>query len=229
MPVFLLSDRLFFPPPCLARKDGLLAVGGDLSRNRLLLAYRMGIFPWFTNGDPILWWSPDPRLVLYPSELKISKSLKKVIRKGMFRVSMDTAFERVIQGCAQVRLENNEGTWITEEMIDAYRRLHTDGFAHSVETWLDDELVGGLYGLSFGKCFFGESMFTRITNASKVAFVALAEHLIAASFDIIDCQVATEHLVRFGARKIPRDAFLKQLKQAPGAPTIRGKWTFGQF
>ena len=227
MPVFLLSDRIFFPPPALARKDGLLAVGGDLSQQRLRLAYRMGIFPWFSNGDPILWWSPDPRLVLYPSEIGISKSLKKVIRKGVFRVSMDTAFERVIQGCAQVRLEKDEGTWITAEMVDAYCRLHSAGFAHSVEVWLGDELAGGLYGVSFGKCFFGESMFSRITNASKVAFVALVEHLLAASFDIIDCQVTTEHMISFGARKIPRDAFLKQLKQALAAPTIRGTWKFG--
>jgi leucyl/phenylalanyl-tRNA--protein transferase len=226
MPIFLLSDKLDFPPPHLARQDGLLAVGGDLSQKRLLLAYQMGIFPWYSDDEPIIWWSPDPRLVLYPWELKVSRSLKKTIRKGQFHVTLDTAFEQVITACAQVRIQKNEGTWIVDEMLDAYCRLHESGFAYSVEAWCDGELAGGLYGLSLGTCFFGESMFTRVSNASKVAFVKFAEHLRAMSFDMIDCQVATDHLARFGAREIPRRLFLKQLKKALSTPDRRGLWQF---
>nr|MBC8457524.1 leucyl/phenylalanyl-tRNA--protein transferase [Deltaproteobacteria bacterium] len=163
MPVFLLTDKIAFPPPHLASSEGLLAVGGDISQERLLLAYRMGIFPWFSDDEPILWWSPDPRLVLYPREIKISKTLKKIMKKGLFKVTMDSAFVQVINQCAQIRLQNNQGTWIVEDMIDAYCKLHESGFAHSVETWYQGELAGGLYGVSLGKCFFGESMFTRIS------------------------------------------------------------------
>ena len=226
MPVYLLSDKLVFPPPSLARTDGLLAIGGDLSQQRLLLAYQMGIFPWYSNGEPILWWSPDPRLILYPWELKISKSLKKVIRKGSFRLSIDTAFETVILECAQVRSEKGEGTWITDEMINAYCNLHEAGFAHSVEAWYGQDLAGGLYGVSLGKCFFGESMFTRISNASKATLFGLTAYLETHSFELIDCQVTTAHLLRLGARKIPRQEFLKKLKRALEAPTKRGKWSF---
>ena len=218
MTVFLLTNNLAFPPPQLAREDGLLAVGGDLSESRLVLAYQMGIFPWFSSGDPILWWSPDPRLVLLPHELKISKSLQKVINKDMFRVTMDTAFEQVIGACAQVREKTGEGTWIVSEMIDAYCRLHRAGFAHSVESWCGGELAGGLYGVSLGRCFFGESMFTRISNASKVAFVRLVDHLRARSFRMIDCQVATDHLMRFGAKKMSRETFLDLLALSLQAP-----------
>ncbi|MBW1695517.1 MAG: leucyl/phenylalanyl-tRNA--protein transferase [Deltaproteobacteria bacterium] len=228
MPVYLLSDELVFPPPALARKDGLLAVGGDLNPDRLLLAYRLGIFPWYSEGEPILWWSPDPRLVLYPGELRISKSLKKVIRRGVFRLSMDTAFEPVIRECAVVRSERGERTWITEEMIESYCKLHQSGFAHSVEVWQGRLLAGGLYGVSLGKCFFGESMFTRINNASKVALVGLTAYLKANAFDFIDCQVTTGHLLRIGAREIPRHEFLKQLRRALNAPTKRGRWHFDQ-
>ncbi|MFO7971177.1 MAG: leucyl/phenylalanyl-tRNA--protein transferase [Desulfobacterales bacterium] len=226
MTVFLLTDKIAFPPPHFASGEGLLAVGGDLSRERLLLAYRMGIFPWFSDHDPILWWSPDPRLVLYPREIKVSKTLKKIIRKGMFKVTMDSAFDRVITQCAQIRLENNQGTWIVEDMIDAYCRLHESGFAHSVEAWREGELAGGLYGVSLGRCFFGESMFTRISNASNVALVTLAEYLKKLSFDMIDCQLTTKHLLRFGAREIPRSKFLKQLEASLKAPTKRGKWRY---
>lgn len=226
MPVFLLSDKATFPPPHLAPKEGLLAVGGDLSQKRLLLAYRMGIFPWFSEGEPILWWSPDPRLVLYPDEVRISKTLNKIIKKEMFHVTMDTAFDRVIHSCAQIRIEKNEGTWIVQEMIEAYCRLHESGYAHSVEAWYHGELAGGLYGVSLGRCFFGESMFTRITNASNVAFFELIKYLRALSFDIIDCQITTAHLIRFGAREIPRSVFLKQLKKSLQAPTLKGRWSF---
>ncbi|UCE51098.1 MAG: leucyl/phenylalanyl-tRNA--protein transferase [Desulfobacterales bacterium] len=225
MAVYLLSDDLVFPSPILASGDGLLAVGGDLSQKRLLLAYSMGIFPWYSEAEPILWWSPDPRLVLYPKELYVSKSLKKIIKKDLFQITMDQAFEKVIIACAQTRRENDEGTWIVDEMINAYCELHASGFAHSVEAWQNEKLAGGLYGVSLGKCFFGESMFTRITNASKVAFVALVNHLNTLGFDLIDCQITTEHLVSFGAHEIPRALFLDQLRKSLNAPTLRGKWS----
>jgi len=224
MPVFLLSEKIAFPPPHLARKDGLLAVGGDLSQKRLLLAYRMGIFPWFSDGEPIMWWCPDPRLVLYPDELRIPKSLRKVLKKNLFQMTIDTTFNEVITECARVRLEAGEGTWIVEEMKAAYCRLHESGFAHSVEAWHHDKLAGGLYGISMGKCFFGESMFTRVNDASKVALVFLSEYLKSLSFDMVDCQMTTEHLIRFGARKIPRDLFLDQLKQSLSKPDLKEKW-----
>ena len=224
MPVFLLSDEIKFPPPHLARGDGLLAAGGDLSRKRLLLAYSMGIFPWYSESEPILWWSPDPRLVLYPCEIKVSKSLKKIIKNKIFSVTIDQAFNQVITSCARIRLQKNEGTWIDEDMIKAYCSLHESGFAHSVEAWYEGELAGGLYGVSLGRCFFGESMFTRISNASNVAFVFLAEYLKSLSFDIIDCQISTKHLINFGAREIPRKDFLKQLEKALQFPTKRGRW-----
>jgi leucyl/phenylalanyl-tRNA--protein transferase len=226
MPVYLLSDDLVFPSPQLAPKEGLLAVGGDLSRERLLLAYRKGIFPWYSRYEPILWWSPDPRLVLYPAELNVSKSLQKTIKKGLFRVTMDQAFEAVIHACAQSRTSADEGTWIVEEMIDAYCNLHEFGFAHSVEAWQDERLAGGLYGVSLGRCFFGESMFTRISNASKVAFVALVKHLQALNFDLIDCQITTPHLLRFGAREISRTRYLSELEKSLKPRTLKGQWSF---
>lgn len=214
MPVFLLNDTVEFPSPQLASNIGLLAVGGDLSEERLLLAYRMGIFPWFSEGEPIMWWSPDPRLVLYPEEIQISKSLKKTIAKGIFTVTLDSAFDAVIRGCAEARRKNNEGTWILGAMIDAYNQLHASGVAHSIEAWHKGELAGGLYGIALGGCFFGESMFSKISDASKVAFVTLVEHLRTRSFHMIDCQVTTDHLKRFGAREIPRSDFLSQIKQS---------------
>lgn len=226
MPVFQLTQELLFPPPRLARADGLLAVGGDLSQERLLLAYHLGIFPWFSEDMPILWWSPDPRLVLYPADLNISGRLKRTLRQNIFRVSLDCAFRRVISACAKVRLKAGEQTWIVADMITAYSRLHEAGFAHSVEVWQGKELAGGLYGVSLGGCFFGESMFTRVSNASKVALVNLAGHLIKHEFDLIDCQIYTPHLVRMGAREIPRSRFLTQLKESLRKPTIRGKWSF---
>jgi leucyl/phenylalanyl-tRNA--protein transferase len=225
MPVYRLSQKLVFPSPYLASHEGLLAVGGDLSIKRLLLAYRLGIFPWYSEGEPILWWSPEPRLVLYPDELKLSRSLNKVIKKRAFKVTMDRAFEEVISECARVRLETQEGTWIVNDMVSAYCRLHSAGFAHSVEAWREGRLAGGLYGVSLGKCFFGESMFTRVTNASKVALVALVNHLEALRFALIDCQIATAHLKRFGAREISRARYLEELNMALTAPTLQGSWT----
>jgi leucyl/phenylalanyl-tRNA--protein transferase len=186
----------------------------------------MGIFPWYAEAEPILWWSPNPRLVLYPEELRISASLKKIIKKDLFRITMDQAFEQVITTCAKIRREKEEGTWIVNDMIEAYCKLHQSGFAHSVEAWQDDTLAGGLYGVSLGRCFFGESMFTIITNASKVAFVALVKYLNELSFDLVDCQVKTEHLVSFGAREIPRERFLGQLKKSLENPTLKGRWSY---
>jgi len=214
MPVFALSDRLSFPPPHLAIKEGLLAVGGDLSVERLLLAYRSGIFPWYSEGEPILWWSPDPRLVLYPDELRISRSLRKIIKRKPFHITFDQDFEAVITGCAEAKRSYGEGTWITEEMKSAYIELHRRGYARSVEAWQDEKLVGGLYGISMGRAFFGESMFSRVSNASKVAFVSLVQTLQKNRFTLIDCQVRTDHLIRFGAREVSRKGFLEQLGKA---------------
>ena len=225
MPVFLLSENVAFPPAHFATPEGLLAVGGDLSQERLLSAYRKGIFPWYSVNEPILWWSPDPRLVLYPGELHVSRTLNRVMRKNRFTVTMDGAFEDVITACAKTRTQNEEGTWIVDDMQAAYCRLYEAGYAHSVESWLDGRLVGGLYGVSLGRCFFGESMFSNASNASNVALVALARHLMTLSFDFIDCQVTTAHLMRFGAREIPRSQFLKELHKALAGPTLKGRWS----
>jgi leucyl/phenylalanyl-tRNA---protein transferase len=223
MTVFHLSDSVQFPPPHLAEKEGLLAVGGDLTRERLLAAYESGIFPWYMAGDPILWWSPDPRLVLYPCEFKFSKSLKKIINKAVFRITMDRAFEAVIHACS-TRMDNGEETWITDEMMNAYIDLHHAGYAHSVEAWQGETLVGGLYGVSLGRSFFGESMFTRVSNASKTAFYFLVKFLGGLDFHMIDCQIPTAHLKRFGAREISRKTFLEQLEQTLKTPTLKGQW-----
>lgn len=224
MPVFLLSDEHIFPPVHLATPEGLLAVGGDLSPQRLLLAYQKGIFPWFSVDDPILWWSPDPRLILYPKELRISRSLKKHLRKKDFHVTSDTCFEKVIKECADIRIAKGQGTWITTEMVNAYVHLHRMGFAHSIETWFGDKLVGGLYGVSLGRCFFGESMFSNRSNASKIALVHLADYLVARKYDFIDCQVPTNHLKSLGAREIPRKKFISQLHKTLQHPTQKGLW-----
>ena len=224
MPVFLLNDKLAFPSPECAENNGLLAVGGDLSLERLLLAYRSGIFPWYPEESPILWWSPDPRLVLIPKELRVSRSLGQAIRKGIFTVTMDTAFEDVINHCAEIRRDKDEGTWLTSAMIDAYIGLHKAGFAHSVESWHDGNLAGGLYGVALGSVFFGESMFSLMANASKVAFVKLVDQLTGWNFSLIDCQVTTGHLMRFGAREIPRKLFLDMVRDALNVPRRKGKW-----
>jgi leucyl/phenylalanyl-tRNA---protein transferase len=229
MPVFRLSDQIIFPEPELSRQDGLLAVGGDLSLERLILAYSMGIFPWYSRSDPILWWSPDPRLVLYPDELHVSRSLMKTLKQDRFRVTLDQDFDQVITACAAAPRDKQPGTWITADMVDAYRRLHEAGFAHSVEVWNQAGLAGGLYGVSLGKCFFGESMFSRQNNASKVALATLVQLLRKWSFNLIDCQVTTQHLVRLGAREIPRKRFMAELKLALTSPTQTGKWGAGEY
>ena len=226
MPLFQLSDQIAFPPPQLARDDGLLALGGDLSMERLLLAYSMGIFPWYSPGDPILWWSPDPRLVLYPDDLVVNRSLKKNMKRGRYRVTMDQAFEEVIHACATASRPDGEGTWLVSEMMEAYAGLHALGVAHSVEAWEDGELVGGLYGVSLGKAFFGESMFAKASDASKVCFATLVIWLKEAGFHFIDCQVTTDHLLRFGAQEISRPRFLKELAGAQKeAPLPVGSWS----
>ena len=214
MSVFLLSEALKFPQPELADPDGLLAVGGDLSPQRLLMAYRMGIFPWYGEDTPILWWSPNPRLVLFPDELKVSKSLQRVIRRGVFQSTVNLAFERVIKSCAEDRRGDDAGTWLVPEMIEAYCRLYELGYAHSVESWHQGRLVGGLYGIALGRVFYGESMFTLKTDASKVALVHLVRVLQTLRFDLIDCQVTTRHLKSLGAREIPRQDFLTALAAA---------------
>jgi len=207
----------------LREPDGLLAVGGCLSQNRLLNAYRHGIFPWYNHGEPILWWSPDPRLVLFPDKLVISRSLRKTLRKDIFSVTFDQAFNEVITACADPR-KDTAGTWITAEINAAYNQLHQAGFAHSVETWLGDELVGGLYGVALGQVFFGESMFHTRTDASKVAFATLVQQLNAWGYRLIDCQVHTSHLESFGAQEIARDYFTKLLDQYCNIPAKPSAW-----
>jgi leucyl/phenylalanyl-tRNA---protein transferase len=226
MPVFILSESTIFPPSHLAEESGLLAVGGDLSQERLLAAYKNGIFPWYAADEPILWWSPNPRLVLYPNELKVRRRLKRTMRTGTFKITFDTVFQEVMLGCAAPRQGKKIGTWIVPGMIEAYVKLHESGYAHSVEAWLAGRLVGGLYGVSLGGCFFGESMFTRVRDASKVAFVTLVQYLSAHDFEMIDCQVTTSHLVSFGAREIPRRQFLSQLQSALKRPSMAGPWGF---
>jgi leucyl/phenylalanyl-tRNA---protein transferase len=224
MPIFRLVDEPVFPPPDYADPSGLLAVGGDLSNERLLEAYRVGIFPWYSDDQPILWWSPDPRLVLDLKDFKISRSLRKTLKKGVFQVTFDRAFEEVIQACAVVRRAAQNGTWITEEMREAYIKLHGLGYAHSVESWFGGKLAGGLYGVSLGKSFFGESMFHLKTDASKVALATLVEKLKSWDFHFIDSQMTTEHMVRLGAKELPRRIFLKRLQSALRHPTRRGRW-----
>ncbi|OCC15464.1 Leucyl/phenylalanyl-tRNA--protein transferase [Dissulfuribacter thermophilus] len=209
MPVFLLSKELYFPDPELSEPNGLLAVGGDLRVERLILAYKNGIFPWYGVGEPILWWCPDPRLVLFPEELHVSRRLRRTIKQNKFRVSWDEAFVDVITLCKNTRTE----TWITDEMRNAYIELYKAGYAHSIEAWEEHNLVGGLYGVKIGKVFFGESMFALKKDASKVAFVQGVDHLTKMGIRLIDCQVETEHLKSFGARLIPRQIFLTLLKK----------------
>jgi leucyl/phenylalanyl-tRNA---protein transferase len=228
MPIFRLIDEPIFPPPDYADPSGLLAVGGDLSTERLLEAYRVGIFPWYSDDQPILWWSPDPRFVLYLDDFKISRSLQKTLKKRVFTVTLDRAFEEVINACAAIPRQGQNGTWIVPEMKDAYIKLHGLGYAHSVETWFNDELAGGLYGVSLGKAFFGESMFHHKTDASKVALAVLVEKLKSWGFHFIDSQLATEHMVSLGATEVPRRIFLKQLGAALNQPTKRGKWRVAQ-
>ncbi len=220
----LSRHALTFPDPRTASEEGLLAYGGDLRPERLLEAYRRGIFPWFNAEDPILWWSPDPRLVLYPDDFRISKSFRRVLRNGDYAVTFDRDFAGVIRACGQIPRPGQTGTWLHPQMQEAYLELHRQGFAHSVETWMGDALVGGLYGIAMGRAFFGESMFARRPNASKIALAALRGVLGAKSYDFIDCQVETEHLVRMGAVTIDRNRFLDALTVALAKPGDIGSW-----
>ena len=214
-----------FPPVEQATADpnGLLAAGGDLSVARLVEAYGRGIFPWFNEDQPILWWSPDPRMVLFPAELKVSRSLARTLRNSRFEVRADTAFRDVIQRCRLSR-RDQAGTWISAPMVEAYCELHRAGIAHSVETWLDAELVGGLYGVALGRAFFGESMFMRATDASKVALVTLVRQLERWGFEMVDCQMNTAHLASFGAREIPRAEFTRRLRELIHYPSVPAPW-----
>lgn len=224
MPVYRLSRELVFPDPNEAEPSGLLAVGGDLGGARLLLAYSMGIFPWYGEGQPILWWSPDPRCVLDPDDFHVSRRLRRVLNQGRFDVTFDTDFRGVIRACASVDRDGQDGTWITPEMERAYVRLHDAGLAHSAECRRGGELVGGIYGVALGRGFFGESMFHRAADASKVALAGLVERLAGWGFHFIDAQVTTSHMLSLGAREVPRKVFLASLVDALRHPTRRGSW-----
>lgn len=221
-----LDARDPFPPVerALREPNGLLAAGGDLSPERLVDAYRHGIFPWFGEEDPLLWWSPDPRMVLFLRELHVSRSLRRTMKSGQFSVTSDRAFRQVMAGCAEPRADE-AGTWITDDMVEAYGELAQRGFAHSVETWNDGHLVGGLYGVAIGRMFYGESMFSRQTDASKVALVALTRQLQRWGFQIIDCQMSTGHLASLGAREVPRAEFLERMRTLARQPGVPGPWT----
>lgn len=223
MPIFRLTEEPVFPPPDLATEEGVLAVGGDLSAERLLAGYANGIFPWYTQGDPIIWWSPDPRFVIFPDEIVVSKSMRRVLNQGQFRITFDRAFPDVIRECSMPR-KKEKGTWITRDMMDAYIGLHQSGYAHSVEAWVGDELKGGLYGVSLGKAFFGESMFAREANASKTALIVLGRKLRDLGFLLIDSQVHNPHVESLGAREIARKEYLAILKQALEFGTLNGNW-----
>ncbi|MBK5273393.1 MAG: leucyl/phenylalanyl-tRNA--protein transferase [Bacteroidia bacterium] len=210
MSLWVLDKELLFPPVETAEPDGLLAIGGDLSSQRLLLAYRNGIFPWY-EGEHILWWCPDPRFVLFPGELKESKSMRRLLRKNEFKFTINKAFKEVIQNCKIIKRPGQEGTWITDEVEKAYIKLHKLGFAHSAEVWKDNELAGGVYGIKLGKVFFGESMFSKISNASRFAFIKYIHQLKEEGIELIDCQVHTEYLESFGARMIERKEFIQLL------------------
>lgn len=225
MPVYLLDKELSFPPPEDANEEGIVAVGGDLSPERLLLAYRHGIFPWPARGYPLLWFSPDPRFALEPARAHVPRSLRKAIRRGSFRVTADTAFGEVITACAAMPRPRQKGTWITGDLREGYLGLHQLGYAHSIEAWDGDRLVGGLYGVALGRTFAGESMFASAPDASKVAFTTLLGHLAMWGFRIVDCQVHTEHLARFGATMWPRERFLSQWRSAVDEPSVLAPWT----
>lgn len=230
MPVYWLpEDELVFPPLEWSEPNGLLAAGGDLSTDRLLLAYRSGLFPWYGDESPILWWSPDPRFVLFPDELKVAKSMRPYFNQRKFEWTLDRNFLAVIKNCRHAPRQGQDGTWITEEMMKAYIQLHKEGYAHSVEVWKEGKLVGGLYGIALGKVFFGESMFAKVSNASKFGFIALVRWLKEQGFFLIDCQQATPHLASLGARSIPRDEFVGMLAENKAQnPEVAGKWGNGQ-
>lgn len=210
--IFQLTSDMSFPPVRLTHESGILAIGGDLSTTRLRLAYRSGIFPWFEDGEPITWWSPDPRMVLFLAELKVSKSMRNVLNRKQFRVTYNTCFREVIKNCQAVERVGQDGTWITDDMIEAYVQLHEEGIAKSVEVWEGEQLVGGLYGIDLGHIFCGESMFSKVSNASKIAFVSLVEQLKLGDYKLLDCQVYNDHLASLGAREISRERFLSFLE-----------------
>jgi leucyl/phenylalanyl-tRNA--protein transferase len=225
--LFRIPEPLVFPDPTLSEPSGLLGVGGDLSAGRLLLAYRSGIFPWYSDGQPILWWSPDPRMVLHVDELEVPRSLAKRVRQGRYRITLDQAFGQVIRRCRSAPRPGQNGTWLTAEMVAGYEALHALGHAHSVEAWSPDgELVGGLYGVAVGKLYCGESMFADAPDASKVAFVHLVGQLRRWGYPLVDCQVYTEHLARFGAQEIPRVDYLKAIAALVDRPGRVGPWSF---
>jgi leucyl/phenylalanyl-tRNA--protein transferase len=225
MPYFLIpNNELIFPHPSLADKTGILGIGGDLSPERLLLAYQFGIFPWFNEDDPIIWWCPDPRFVLEPSKVHISKSMRPYLNQEKFRVSYDQCFNEVIENCKTISRNNQDGTWITDEMETAYIKMHQLGYAHSVEVWQENKLVGGLYGMSLGKVFFGESMFALESNASKLGFIKLCKALEEKGFKLIDCQQDTPHLRKLGGKFISRKKFLEVLANNRGIKTERTNW-----
>ncbi len=229
MPVFLLNDNdPSFPEAELAEASGLLAVGGDLSEARLLMAYCNGIFPWFQEGADFYWYSPDPRFVLFPKELRVHKSMRSIFNQKKFRVTLDTCFEAVMRNCASTPRPPYDGTWISEDFVKGYTRLHERGLAHSVEVWQGDDLVGGLYGISIGKLFFGESMFAQVPNASKAGFITLVRALEKMDFWLVDCQVETEHLGSLGAKGISRTTFLELLAKNAYQKTMAGKWRFAE-
>jgi leucyl/phenylalanyl-tRNA--protein transferase len=225
MPIHMLTEELRFPPPEGASAEGIVAIGGDFRPERLLLGYAQGIFPWPSEGLPLLWFSPDPRFALEPEHAHIPRSLRKRVRKGEFEIRFDTAFGAVIRACAAVRRPGQRGTWITQDLMRGYEALFERGYAHSIEAWQGRRLVGGLYGVGLGRVFFGESMFALEPDASKVAFAVLLGQLIAWSFTLVDCQVYTEHLERFGAQEWPRARFLSKLREAVAAETRLGPWT----
>lgn len=225
MTVYLLPEEPFFPPVDEAEPDGLIAIGGDLSVDRLLQAYSQGIFPWFLEENDFFWYSPDPRMVLFPERYKVSDSLRRIIKSSLFEVKFDNDFGQVIRSCSHTGRPGQDGTWISTEFIEAYTALYHQGFAHSVETYLNGKLVGGLYGVSLGAAFFGESMFFNVNNASKVALYALVERSKQQEFKFIDCQVETSHLMRSGATLIPRKDYLAILAEAIKKPTCQGRWT----
>jgi leucyl/phenylalanyl-tRNA--protein transferase len=226
MPVFRIPEEHIFPHPSLAEEDGLLGVGGDLNPSRLLLGYANGIFPWYSAGQPIFWFSPDPRYVLYPAEIHVGRSLRKRIRREDYEIRLDTAFADVIRACRQKQRPGQRGTWITDDMEAAYNTLHEMGYAHSAEAWRDGELVGGLYGVGLGNLFSGESMFTHASDASKIAFVWLTRQLQRWGTEVIDCQIHTAHLERFGAQELSRQHYLELLQTIIHAPTRPGPWRF---
>ncbi len=225
MTVFALPTEPVFPDPAHADEDGLLAVGGDLSPQRLLMAYAQGIFPWYNENSPILWWSPDPRLILEPAKIHVPKRLERILRQERFRFTLDTAFGQVITGCASTPRCGAHGTWIVPEMLAAYCRLHELGFAHSIEVWSGETLAGGLYGVALGGSFFGESMFFHEPDASKAGLVTLMRALEQAGFILFDCQQTTAHMLRFGGFEVPRSEFLSRLQRALKRPTPRGPWS----